>query len=39
MEWSTGVGFRAMAKSLVIRVDFAVSDETTGVRMMVGQAF
>ena len=39
MQWDAGVGIRAMAKSLIIRIDLAVSDEGTGVQMMVGHAF
>jgi hypothetical protein len=39
MHWDVGVGLRAMAKSLVLRIDLAVCDEGPGVRMMVGQPF
>ena len=39
MKWDAGVGLRAMAKSLVIRLDFAGSPEGAAVQMMVGQPF
>ena len=39
MKWDVGVGLRAWAKGLVVRVDTAYSDEGFGVQMMVGQPF
>ncbi len=39
MKWDVGVGVRAMAKGIVIRIDSAVSDEGFGVQMMVSQPF
>ncbi|MCX5851565.1 MAG: hypothetical protein NT072_05860 [Deltaproteobacteria bacterium] len=39
MKWDVGVGMRAMAKGLVVRVDMAVSEEDCGVQMMVGHPF
>jgi hypothetical protein len=39
MRWDVGVGLRAWAKGLVVRVDVAFSDEGLGVQMMVGQPF
>jgi len=39
MKWDAGVGLRAWAKGLVVRVDVAGSDEDVGVQMMVGQPF
>jgi hypothetical protein len=39
MKFDAGLGFRLMAKGLVVRLDSAVSDEGYLVQMMVGQPF
>ena len=39
MQWDVGVGLRAWAKGLVVRIDVAASEEDVGVQMMVGQPF
>jgi hypothetical protein len=39
MKWDVGVGLRAHAKGLVVRVDTAVSEEGGSVQMMVSQPF
>jgi hypothetical protein len=39
MKWDIGLGVRAMAKHLVVRVDAAFSEEGGGVQMMVGHPF
>ena len=39
MKWDVGLGVRAWAKGLVVRIDAAVSDEGAGVQMMVAQPF
>jgi hypothetical protein len=39
MKWSLGLGLRAWAKGIVVRVDTAVSDEDLKVQMMVSQPF
>ncbi len=39
MKWDVGVGFRALVKGLVVRVDLAASEEEVGVQMMVGHPF
>lgn len=39
MRWDAGIGVRAWAKGLVLRADFAVSDESFQVQMMVSQPF
>jgi outer membrane protein assembly factor BamA len=39
MKWDVGLGIRAWAKGIVIRIDTAVSDEGAGVQMMVSQPF
>ena len=39
MKWDVGLGLRAWAKGIVIRVDTAASDEDAGVQMMVSQPF
>ncbi|MCU0577782.1 MAG: BamA/TamA family outer membrane protein, partial [Desulfobacterota bacterium] len=39
MKWDGGIGIRAMAKGIVVRVDIAGSKEGFGVNMMVGQPF
>jgi len=39
MKWSAGIGFRAMMKHTVIRIDTGVSDEGMQVQMMVAHPF
>ena len=39
MKWNVGVGFRALVKGLVVRVDIAASEEEVGVQMIVGHPF
>jgi hypothetical protein len=39
MQWDAGLGVRAMAKGLVIRVDTAASEEGVGIQMMISQPF
>ena len=39
MKWDAGIGLRASAKGVVVRVDDAASDESVGVQMMVSQPF
>ena len=39
MKWDAGLGFRAMAKGIVVRVDAAFSEEGSNVQMMVGHPF
>ena len=39
MRWDVGLGLRAWAKGLVVRVDTAISNEDFGVQMMVGHPF
>jgi len=39
MKWDAGLGVRAMAKGIVVRVDMAGSREGMEVSMMVGQPF
>jgi outer membrane protein assembly factor BamA len=39
MKWDVGLGVRAMAKHLVVRIDAAVGDEGGGIQMMVGHPF
>ena len=39
MKWDVGLGVRAFAKGIVVRVDTAFSEEGAGVQMMVGQSF
>ena len=39
MKWDAGLGIRAMAKGIVIRIDSAVSRENFGVQMMIAQPF
>jgi hypothetical protein len=39
MKWDAGLGLRAWAKGIVIRIDSAVSDEGFGVQMMISQPF
>jgi outer membrane translocation and assembly module TamA len=39
MKWDVGLGLRAWAQGIVIRIDTAVSDEQFGVQMMISQPF
>ena len=39
MKWNVGLGIRAWAKGIVIRIDTATSDKEGGVQMMVSQPF
>jgi outer membrane protein assembly factor BamA len=39
MKWDAGLGIRASAKGIVIRIDSAYSDEGVGVQMMISQPF
>ena len=39
MQWDAGLGIRAWAKGIVIRIDTAYSDEGIGLQMMVSQPF
>jgi hypothetical protein len=39
MKWDVGLGIRAMAKGIVVRVDGAGSPEGWAVQMMVGHPF
>ncbi len=39
MKWDVGIGLRAFAKGIVVRLDTAFSDEGVSVQMMVGQPF
>ncbi len=39
MKWCAGLGIRAWAQGIVIRIDSAYSDEGVGVQMMIGQPF
>ena len=39
MKWDAGLGIRALAKGIVIRIDTALSDEGVGVQMMISQPF
>lgn len=39
MKWDVGLGLRAWAKGLVVRLDTAVSNESAAVQMMVSQPF
>ena len=40
MKWDAGLGIRAMAKGLVVRIDTAYSDEGGGsIHMMISQPF
>jgi hypothetical protein len=39
MKWDAGIGFRAMCKGLVVRIDLAGSSEGASVVMMVNQPF
>jgi hypothetical protein len=39
MKWDAGLGLRASAKGIVIRIDSAYSVEGVGVQMMISQPF
>ncbi len=39
MKLSGGLGIRARARGIVVRLDFAGSDEGVGIQMMVGMPF
>jgi hypothetical protein len=39
MKWDAGLGFRFLAKGLVLRIDSAYGDEGLGVQMMISQPF
>lgn len=39
MKWSAGLGIRAWAKGIIVRIDTAVSEESIGIQMMVSQPF
>jgi hypothetical protein len=39
MKWDAGLGLRASAKGIVIRIDSAYSPEGVGVQMMISQPF
>jgi hypothetical protein len=39
MQWNAGMGIRAWAKGLVVRVDTAYSNEGIGLQMMISQPF
>ncbi len=39
MKWDAGLGLRASAKGIVIRIDSAYSDEGVGLQMMISQPF
>ena len=39
MKWDAGLGIRAWAQGIVVRIDMAYSDEGVGVQMMVSQPF
>ncbi len=39
MQWDAGIGIRAMAKGLMVRIDTAVGNGSYGVSMMVGHPF
>ena len=36
MQWDAGIGVRALAKGILVRIDVAGSSEGLGVQMMVG---
>ncbi len=38
-KWSAGIGLRARAKGLVVRIDTAASEEDVGIQMMINQPF
>jgi outer membrane translocation and assembly module TamA len=39
MKWDAGLGFRFLAKGLVLRIDSAYGVEGLGVQMMISQPF
>ena len=39
MKWNAGLGIRAWAQGIVIRIDTAYSDEGVGLQMMISQPF
>jgi hypothetical protein len=39
MKWDAGIGFRAMAKGLVVRIDLAGSSDGASVAMMVSKTY
>jgi len=39
MKWDAGLGIRAWAQGIVIRIDTAYSDEGASVQMMIAQPF
>ena len=39
MKWDAGLGFRFLAKGLVLRIDSAYGEEGLGVQMMISQTF
>lgn len=39
MKWDVGLGIRAWAQGIVIRIDTAYSDEGVGIQMMIAQPF
>jgi len=39
MKWSVGAGLRLLVEALVVRLDYAVSDEQSEVQMFIGQTF
>jgi hypothetical protein len=39
MKWDVGLGVRAWAQGIVVRIDTAYSDEGVGVQMMISQPF
>jgi murein DD-endopeptidase MepM/ murein hydrolase activator NlpD len=39
MKWNAGLGVRAWAQGIVVRIDTAYSDEGFGPQMMIAQPF
>jgi hypothetical protein len=39
MEWSVGGGFRTMVNSIIVRLDYAFSDEASSGQLFIGQPF
>ena len=39
MKWSAGIGARIMVEGVIVRVDFATSEEQSEVQMFIGQTF
>jgi hypothetical protein len=39
MKWDAGLGVRAWAQGIVIRIDTAYSNEGVGLQMMIAQPF